>query len=104
MACLRHREVWQHHLFLRLVITLFTAHEDHMTTSKQLTQTAPANAAESAKQVVQSAAEGAQRVATAPMSTGLIFWDAMFEMWSAPLGRSVARPTNVQPSSQAEEI
>lgn len=38
------------------------------------------------------------------MSTGSIFWDAMFDMWSAPLGRSVARPTNVQQSSQAEEI
>ena len=75
-----------------------------MTTSKQLTETAPANAAESAKQVVQSAAEGAQRVARAPMSTGSMFWDAMFDMWSAPLGRSVARPSNIQRSSQAEEI
>ncbi|MBL0406638.1 YsnF/AvaK domain-containing protein [Microvirga aerilata] len=75
-----------------------------MTTSKQLTQTPPANTDESAKQVVQSAAEGAQRMARAPMSTGSIFWDAMFDMWSAPLGRSVARPTNVQTSSQAEEI
>jgi uncharacterized protein (TIGR02271 family) len=28
----------------------------------------------------------------------------MFDMWSAPLSRSVARPTNNQPSSQAEEI
>jgi stress response protein YsnF len=28
----------------------------------------------------------------------------MFDMWGAPLGRSVARSTNVQPSSQAEEI
>jgi hypothetical protein len=37
-------------------------------------------AAESAKQMVQSAAEGVQRVATAPMSTGSIFWDAMFDM------------------------
>ena len=61
-------------------------------------------AAESAKQMVRSAAEGAQRVATAPMSTGSIFWDAMFDMWTAPLGRSVARPTNGQPSSQAEEV
>jgi uncharacterized protein (TIGR02271 family) len=75
-----------------------------MTTSKQLTQTVPANADESAKQMVQSAAEGAQRVARAPMSTGSIFWDAMFDMWSAPLGRSVARPNNIQRSSQAEEI
>ena len=46
-----------------------------MTTSKQLTQTAPANADESAKQVVQSAAEGAQRMARAPMSTGSVLWD-----------------------------
>ncbi len=75
-----------------------------MTTSKQLTETAPANAAESAKQVVQSATEGAQRAATAPMSTGSMFWDAMFDMWSAPLGRSVTRSGNIQRSSQAEEI
>ncbi|MFD0465438.1 YsnF/AvaK domain-containing protein [Microvirga aerilata] len=75
-----------------------------MTTSKQLTQTTPANADENAKQMVRSAAEGAQRVAGAPMSTGSIFWDAMFDMWSAPLGRSVARPNNIQRSSQAEEI
>ena len=75
-----------------------------MTTSRQLTQTAPANADESAKQMVQSATEGAQRVAGAPMSTGSVLWDAMFDMWGAPLGRSVARSTNVQLSSQAEEI
>jgi uncharacterized protein (TIGR02271 family) len=75
-----------------------------MTTSRQLTQTAPANANESANQTVRSAAEGAQRVAMAPMSTGSIFWDAMFDMWSAPLRRSVGRPSNAQPSSQAEEI
>ena len=61
-------------------------------------------AAESTKQIVQSAAEGAQRVAMAPMSTGSMFWDTMFDMWSAPLGRSVARPDNAQPSSQSEEI
>ena len=61
-------------------------------------------AAESAKQIVRSAAEGAQRVATAPMSSGSIFWDAMFGMWTAPLGRSVGRPTNGQLSSQAEEV
>ena len=75
-----------------------------MTTSRQLTQTAPANTDESAKQVVQSAADGAQRMARAPVSTGSILWDAMFDMWSAPLSRSVARSTNVQLSSQAEEI
>ena len=38
------------------------------------------------------------------MSTGSVLWDAMFDMWSAPLGRSVARPGNIQRSSQAEEI
>ena len=75
-----------------------------MTTSRQLTQTAPATADESAKQVVQSAAEGAQRMARAPTSTGSVLWDAMFDMWSAPLGRSVARPSDIQRSSQAEEI
>jgi uncharacterized protein (TIGR02271 family) len=61
-------------------------------------------AAEGAKQIVQSAAEGAQRMARAPMSTGSVLWDTMFDMWSAPLGRSVGRPANVQLSSQAEEI
>ena len=38
------------------------------------------------------------------MSTGSVLWDAMFDMWGAPLGRSVARSTNVQLSSQTEEI
>jgi stress response protein YsnF len=61
-------------------------------------------AAESATQIVRSAAEGAQRAATAPMSSGSIFWDAMFGMWTAPLGRAVGRPTNSQVSSQAEEV
>ena len=50
------------------------------------------------------AAESAQRVATAPMSTGSMFWDAMFDMWKAPLGRSVARTTSGEPSAQAEEV
>jgi stress response protein YsnF len=61
-------------------------------------------AAESATQIVRSVAEGAQRVATVPMSTGSVFWDAMFDMWTAPLGRAVGRPTNSQPSSQAQEV
>ena len=61
-------------------------------------------AAESAKQMVRSTAEVAQRVATAPMSTGSVLWDSMFNLWTAPLGRAVARPTNGQPSSQAEEV
>jgi stress response protein YsnF len=38
------------------------------------------------------------------MSSGSIFWDAMFGMWTAPLARSVGRPTNGQVSSQAEEV
>ena len=49
-------------------------------------------AAESATQIVRSAAEGAQRIATAPMSSGSIFWDAMFGMWTAPLGRPWVGP------------
>ena len=61
-------------------------------------------AAESAKQMVRSTAEVAQRVATAPMSTGSVLWDSMFNLWTAPLGRAVARPTNGQPSSQEEEV
>jgi stress response protein YsnF len=61
-------------------------------------------AAESATQIVRSAAEGAQRLATAPLSSGSLFWDAMFGMWTAPLSRSVARPINSQPTSRAEEV
>jgi uncharacterized protein (TIGR02271 family) len=33
-----------------------------------------------------------------------MFWDAMFGIWTAPLSRSVGRPTNSQPTSQAEEV
>jgi stress response protein YsnF/hemerythrin-like domain-containing protein len=58
---------------------------------------------ESSRQVVQSAAEGMQRLATMPLSTGSSFWDAMFGMW-VPQSRSVARLTDVQPSSRAEEV
>ncbi len=61
-------------------------------------------AAESARQMVRSTAEVAQRVATAPMSTGSVLWDSMFNLWTAPLGRAVARSTNGLPSSQAEEV
>jgi len=61
-------------------------------------------AAESAQQIVKSTAEGVQRLATAPLSTGSVLWDAMFDMWSAPSGRSVGRPVNAQLSSQEEEI
>ena len=56
-------------------------------------------AADSAKQIVRSAAEGVQRIATAPISTGSILWDTLFDMWTAPLGRAVART-----STEEEEV
>src|SRR4051794_38740605 len=59
-------------------------------------------AAESTRQIVRSTAEGVKRLASVPMSTGSIFWDSMFDMWTAPLGRSVARSTSGQPATQAE--
>jgi hypothetical protein len=58
---------------------------------------------ESSRQVVQSAAEGMQRLATMPLSTGSSFWDAMFGMW-VPQSRSLARLTDVRPSSRGEEV
>ncbi len=66
-------------------------------------------AAETSRQVARSAAEGVERVATAPMSTGSMFWDAMFGMWALPQGRSMARTSNlrastVQSSTQEEEV
>jgi hypothetical protein len=61
-------------------------------------------AAEGAKQIVQGTAAGMQRLATAPISTGSILWDSMFNLWTAPLGRSVARAAQDQPSSHAEEV
>lgn len=61
-------------------------------------------AAESATQMVRTTAEVTQRIATAPMSTGSVLWDSMFNLWTAPLGRAVARSTHGQPSTQAEEI
>jgi stress response protein YsnF len=61
-------------------------------------------AAASAKQIVQGTAAGMQRLATAPISTGSILWDSMFNLWTAPLGRSVARAAQDQPSSHAEEV
>lgn len=51
-----------------------------------------------------AAESAAQRVATAPMSTGSVLWDSMFNLWTAPLGRAVARPTAGQLSTQAEEV
>ena len=62
--------------------------------------------AESSRKIVQSAAESAQRLATAPLSSGSQFWDAMFGMWGVPQSRSVATPArpDVQQSSRAEEV
>ena len=58
--------------------------------------------AESSRQIVQSAAESVQRVATAPMSTGSVLWDAMFGMWGLPAGRSLA--ANGHASTREEEV
>ncbi len=65
--------------------------------------------AESSRKVVQSAAESVQRLATAPLSSGSQFWDAMFGMWGLQPGRSVGlvpntQASNVQQSSRAEEV
>ncbi|WP_431311182.1 DUF2382 domain-containing protein [Methylobacterium nigriterrae] len=77
-------------------------------TAEQVAQTAEA-AAESSRKVAQSAAETVQRVATAPLSTGSLFFDAMFGFWGLPSGRSLARSGNAsasrnQLSSQDEEV
>src|SRR5688572_291992 len=58
--------------------------------------------AESSRQIVQSAAENVQRVATAQMSTGSVLWDAMFGMWGLPAGRSLA--ANGHASGREEEV
>ena len=65
--------------------------------------------AQSSRQVIQSGAEVAQRVAAAPMSTGSLFWDAMFGVWMLPHGRSVSgatdiRTSSLEPRSQQEEV
>jgi uncharacterized protein (TIGR02271 family) len=52
-----------------------------------------------AKQIARSAAEGAQRVAMAPMTTGSVLWDTMFDMWTAPLRRA-----EVRTSTEEEEV
>ncbi|MER2266912.1 DUF2382 domain-containing protein [Methylobacterium oxalidis] len=77
-------------------------------TAEQVARTVEA-AAESTREVAQSAAETAQRVATAPLSTGSLFFDAMFGLWGVPSGRSLARSGSVsaarnQVSSQEEEV
>ena len=77
-------------------------------TADQVARTAEV-AAESSRKVAQGAAETVQRAATAPLSTGSLFFDAMFGMWGVPSGRSVARSGNAsasrtQPSTQEEEV
>ena len=77
-------------------------------TAQAVAQTTEA-VAESSRKVAQSAAENFQRLATAPLSSGSQFWDTMFGMWGLQSGRSVslvpnAQPSNVQPSSRAEEV
>jgi stress response protein YsnF len=66
-------------------------------------------AAETSRQMVQGAAEGTQRAASIPMSTGSMFWDAMFGMWALPQSRSLARNSDVSgrsvdASSSAEQV
>jgi stress response protein YsnF len=75
--------------------------------AKAVAQTTEA-VAESSRKVVQSAADSVQRLATAPLSSGSQFWDAMFGMWGVPQGRSVSRSADHQPpvgrSSREEEV
>ena len=76
--------------------------------AEQVVQTAEA-VTESSVQMAQSVGQGLQRVASAPMSTGSSFWDAMFGMWAIPQARSVGRETSdesssVQSVSHEEEV
>jgi stress response protein YsnF len=80
------------------------AEQEEAAEREQKTRASMRQAADAIVRTGEIAAESAQQVATAPMSTGSIFWDAMFDMWKAPLGRSVARTTSGQPSAQAEEV
>jgi uncharacterized protein (TIGR02271 family) len=61
-------------------------------------------AAETSRQMVQGAAEGVRRAASIPMSTGSMFWDAMFGMWALPQSRSVARNSDVSGKSSSEQV
>ncbi|WP_406857199.1 DUF2382 domain-containing protein [Alsobacter sp. KACC 23698] len=53
-------------------------------------------AVDGATQIARNAAAGAQRVAMAPMTTGSVLWDTMFDLWTAPLRRAVARTSNAE--------
>lgn len=64
---------------------------------------------ESSGRTVANAAEVTQRGASAPMSTGSMFWDAMFGMWAFPQVRPIARTSNTstpagQRSLSEEEV
>lgn len=77
-------------------------------TAEEVAQAAEAAAA-STRNVARSTADTVQRVATAPLSTGSLFFDAMFGMWGVPMGRSLTRSGNApasrsQASTQEEEI
>ena len=77
-------------------------------TAEAVAQTTEA-VAESSRKVVQSAAQSVQRLATAPLTSGSQFWDAMFGMWGLQPSRSVSlvpntQASNVQQSSRAEEV
>jgi stress response protein YsnF len=61
-------------------------------------------AVENSRKIVESAADGMQRLATAPLSTGSVLWDVMFGMWGIPQGRSVGRPTSAGLSTEQEEV
>lgn len=60
--------------------------------------------AESATQMMLTTTGAARPALTAPMSTGSVLWDSMFNLWTAPLGRAATRPANGHVSSQAEEV
>ncbi|WP_407530788.1 DUF2382 domain-containing protein [Methylobacterium oryzisoli] len=76
--------------------------------AKRVAQAAEA-AAESTRKMARSTAETVQRVATAPLSTGSLFFDVMFGMWGMPLGSSLMRSSDTsapksQASTQEEEV
>jgi len=76
-------------------------------TAEQVVQTAEA-INESSREMLRSAGESAQRVAAAPISSGSLFWDAMFGMWGLPQLSSVARsttsPASTRQSTHEEEV
>ena len=62
-------------------------------------------AADTSRKLVEGAATGMQRLATAPLSTNSLFWDTMFGMWGVPQNRSVARSgSNATVSTEQEQV